>query len=390
MAQREYTPGMDLGTGIDSLSGAIRGDGVIRTEAEEVTGASGQTISFHLEKIETIEDLQEALSISADMEFSAVFASGSARFDFAESCQMHRYALYLMARVEVMNSFRQMRDVRLKQQPLDLLKNGQTERFREQLGDFYIRGMATGGVFVSVLEITARSEQHQKTISAEMEASGGFGMFEASGQFSQSLKTALEGKSIQVRSFQQGGEDVRQPTTPDEMVAKARNFPSQVAGGKAVPYEVLLMDYRTLDLPFLPNWVDLQNAREVLQDLWILRNQLRKTLNDIHYILVPAHQGLFELDKDKVSQLNKSAQLLAETLNTVTREASKCINRPLEAKYPEDLRFPDIGDLPALKGGAPQRVVISPNRKMLRRIVEANLKKQEIQPRRRMKLVLRR
>ena len=82
--------------------------------------------------------------------------------------------------------------------------------------------------------------------------------------------TSKSKASIQVRSIQQGGTQLGQPINADDMTKKAMAFAAQVAGGKAVPYEVLLQDYRTLDLPVGPTWVDLQNAREILQDLWIL------------------------------------------------------------------------------------------------------------------------
>ena len=48
-----YVPGMDYGTGINSLNGSVRGDGVTRPTPEAVGGASGQTIQFALSKIES-------------------------------------------------------------------------------------------------------------------------------------------------------------------------------------------------------------------------------------------------------------------------------------------------------------------------------------------------
>jgi hypothetical protein len=367
---------MEYGVGVDALSGALRGDGVIRTEPQEVTGASGQTTQFHMEKVETTEDLQQALHVSADVDVSYGFAGGSARFDFAETCAMHGYSIYLLVRAEVGNSFRQMRDVQLKPQASDLLKNGQADRFREQYGDVYVRGMATGGAFYAVLELTTKSESEQRQISADLEVSaGGIGAsFDASASFSQSVSKATERKSVRVRSFQEGGQDTRQPTTAADMVAKAVAFAAQVAGSEGVPYEVLLLDYRTLDLPAVPNWVDLQNAKEVLQDLWILRNQLRSNLNNIDYILT--HQDQFE--NPNVAALNTSASGFKTAIRDVTRAASQCIDKPLEAQFP-NIAVPQV-TLPARKGGTTRPTIVL-NRDALRALASMRLEQQQKQPR---------
>jgi hypothetical protein len=372
MALREYLPGMDYGVGIDSLSGAIRGDGVIRSQPEEVTGASGQTIQFHLEKLETTEDLQESLNVSAEVDISYGFAGGSARFDFAESCEMHSYSIYLLVRTEVSNSFRQMRDLKLKPQGLDLLRNGQADRFREQYGDVFVRGIETGGVLFDILELHTTSETHQRDVSASVEASGGLGSWAASAQFSSSVKKATSKASLQIRSFQQGGQDTRQTVNLDEMVAKAVAFPAQVAGSKGVPYEILLQDYRTLDLPPVPNWVDLQNAKQVLQDLWVLRNQLHSNLNNINYILT--HQDQFQ--NPNVGKLNNAASALRTAIRDVTRAASNAINKPLEAQFP-NIVVPPLDVLPARKGGTEVRPMIQTNPNVLRALAAARPGKQQ-------------
>ena len=125
MSMKEYREGMSYGVGLDSLDGSLRGDEVIRKDAEEVVGASGQTVQFHIERLDTVEDLQQSMSIGAEVDVSyGPFASGSARCDFAESCSIHHYSVFLLVRTEVSNSFRQMRDVALKPQAIELLHNG--------------------------------------------------------------------------------------------------------------------------------------------------------------------------------------------------------------------------------------------------------------------------
>ncbi len=351
----DYVLGMDYGVGVDALTHSVRGDALRPATVEELSGARGQTVEFFLDKVETIEQLQSAIGVTAEVEASYGLASGSGKVNFTRSCSFNSFSLFLLVRVGVMNSFRQARNVELKPQAAELLRNGKVERFREQYGDAYVRGIVSGGEFFSILELDVTSEEEKESLSAEVEVSaGGLGAgFDASASFSKAVSSMSKNRTVKVTSYQQGG-DSAVVTKADEIVAKAQAFPPSVAGDKAVPYSVLLHDYRSLDLPSEPNFIDLQNAREVMQKISLLRNRLVMLLNDIDYVLT--RQSQFQ-DYDQ-GMLQSSRDQVNQAINELTAAASRCANNVKDCSWPA-IQIPEI-DLPDRRVGAKRPVIPLP------------------------------
>jgi len=352
MALISYLPGMDYGVGYDELKVERRGDAVTRTAPEPVTGAAGQTVDFYLDRIESLEDLETALGLALQGSAGFGLFTTSAKSRFAENARFNSYALFLLVRVNVTNEFRQMRDVTLKQPALDLLTAGRAARFREQYGDVYVSGILTGGEYFAVLEVHTESVEEMKAVAREVESSVGVGGagFSASAQFSASLRAVTEGRQVKVSSFQAGGADTRVATTADEIIDKAVGFAAQVAADKGVPYAVELQDYRTLDMPDVPNWVDLDNARDVLQRYATQRSFLVPMLNNLDYILL--HQDEFEIaDDSQVDELNAVREQFRTTVNAITSAASRAADDPTAAAF-EQFSIPAFS-LPKRIAGLP-------------------------------------
>ena len=55
-------------------------------------------------------------------------------------------------------------DVILTDSAKNLLQNGQSTRFHEQFGDYFVQGIKTGGSYYVVLEFTSRSSEEQRNI----------------------------------------------------------------------------------------------------------------------------------------------------------------------------------------------------------------------------------
>jgi hypothetical protein len=139
MQYLDYMNGHDFGVGIDAVNGSIKGDAVIRTAPEEVSGAEGQKVLFDMMQVETTEELTEALGASAEVNVGMGLFNASAQFNFAQQASVNRYSLYLLVSVSVTNAFRQLRDVRLtphdgsyfrNDQPLD---NAEAHTFSDHL-----------------------------------------------------------------------------------------------------------------------------------------------------------------------------------------------------------------------------------------------------------------
>lgn len=116
----DYINGHDFGVGIDAVNGLIKGDAVIRTAPEEVSGAEGQKVLFDMMQVETTEELTEALGASAEVNVGMGLFNASAQFNFAQQASVNRYSLYLLVSVSVTNAFRQLRDVRLTRDAVNL------------------------------------------------------------------------------------------------------------------------------------------------------------------------------------------------------------------------------------------------------------------------------
>jgi len=100
---------------------------------------------------------------------------------------------------------------------------------------------------------------------------GVVGTFSGSATFSESIKKLTEGSSLKVTSFQLGGKDTTQPITIEEIIKKASKFPLDVIDN-AVPIQAFIQDYKILDLPPEPNFVNIENAKLALQQFYRLRN----------------------------------------------------------------------------------------------------------------------
>lgn len=149
-----YRQGMDYGVGIDTPSGDARNAGVV-FETTEIEGAGGSIVTFSLSRIETDEDLQESLGLSASASGGIGLFSASASMNFAKACHVHNNSVFLLASVEVSRAYRQIRKPRLDDDAKRVLaeEGADSTRFREMYGDVFVRGIQTGGRFFACVEV---------------------------------------------------------------------------------------------------------------------------------------------------------------------------------------------------------------------------------------------
>lgn len=333
----DYRPGHDYGTGVYSINGAIRGDAVRITDAKEVTGAGGQQVTFFLEELESTEALTKSLSASADASARYGLFSASASFDFAESISMNKYSLFLLLSVSVTNSFRQMRNVKLTDEAVQLWAGGDAADFNRRYGDGFVNGIATGGLYFVVLQIQTADSTEKRKISAELQGGyGGIGQsYKASAQFSKSLERVAANKSIKVRHLQIGGSDSDVEITADTMIEKATNFPETVEGNDAAAFNVMVKSYETLsNVPARPNRHDLRLAKDVVRECGRLRLRYLDWLNDIDYVLMHPHQFAWTNERKQVQRLEKEGDQLRDAITGLARQASICADNVSQCEMP--------------------------------------------------------
>ncbi len=329
MANVDIVLGMDYGVGIDSLGGKIRGNAVTLVPPHAIAGTGeGQKILLVISQVESQEDLNRALNISADVSAGFSFFGGDAKFQFAEQCQYHQYSVWLVAHISVQNAFQQMSvgDVQLKPDAVSLLSNGQEPRFREQFGDFFVLGVQTGGEVSVVLEIVTTSETDSQNVHSAVSGSGVIGTFpaSASAQVTNSLQQSVMNHTTNLYINQSGGDPLK-GLNVSTLVDQLFGFADAVKTieNKSVPYIAFLQDYKVLDLPFEPNWVDLSAAQENIGILMRNREAAVTLLNEVNYVLL--HPDQFP---DRSPSLSTSAGALTDYINTVTQGASSIVNNP--------------------------------------------------------------
>jgi hypothetical protein len=329
MQYLDYMNGHDYGVGIDAVNGSIKGDAVIRTAPEEVSGAEGQKVLFDMMQVESTEELTDALGLGRSERRSRA----SAQFNFAQQASVNRYSLYLLVSVSVTNAFRQLRDVRLTQDAVNLWASGNQEEFRDRYGDEYIHGVLSGGILHAVLQIDTESEEQRQEISAKLEAGyGALGQgFSAKAQFNKMMSSVATSKSIKVHHLQIGGSNTNVGITADQILDRATQFPPSVAGKDAAPFLIMTKEYKTVsNLPAQPNRFDLLLAKDVVKECGRLRLRYLDWLNDIEYILGHPQQFAWTNESKQAKRLDTKAEKEGRTRSPVwpnKRLAARTISR---------------------------------------------------------------
>jgi hypothetical protein len=117
-----------------------------------------------------------------------------------------------------------------------------------------------------------------------------------------------------------------------------------------VPYSIL---NSILPLPAEPNFIDLQNQKDVLIQCSILRDQDLQGLNNINYIL--SHPDQF-IDPEKFP-LGQIRNDLDADLNMIAAAASNALNHPKEVALPQ-FKLAGPIELPKRKAGLPPLVTV--------------------------------
>ena len=340
MPKRDFQPdeGMDIGVGFNAISDEVCGDCVELTELQSTPNAGGQNVFFSLDFVTSREQFFETMNISLRAALKSVTSvSGSAKAKFGMQQSIHRYSVFLAVIVVVRNATVRMRDVTLKDNAADLMARNH-ERFRTRCGDEFLVGYTTGGEFYGLLEIEASSKGEQNSISADIQASGAGGTWNASVTFERAIRKITESYQLNVRTFQRGGMENSGVSTVEQMINRAVNFPNSVSGEFAVPYSATFMSYDTLDLPDGANPIDLYTQQNSLDEIARHYLQYSDLLSDINYVL--AHPQQFEnIDADK---LNNDANAFRSQLNNLRRSASLCYNDYQQCQLPTELITPTV------------------------------------------------
>jgi hypothetical protein len=340
---RGYFLNLDTGSG-DCLVPAsfrdeyIRPDGTVvdedllKIDPVQAANTGGQEVIFALDKVESMQQLQDSLKISASAAANFLIGGGEAKFAFSESTHFAETSTTLVASIIVRNtSWTVPPGVKLHPEARDLLRTHNLRRFRERCGDGFVHSYTTGGEFYAVIQIEANNLKEKQDITSHVE--GHYLTVEGSADFRKAMESLNKGRSITVTSYQVGGDPA--DTTPCdsvECVAERIDSFTTAALQKPVPFAVEVLNYGTLELPRDGDSpLDYSLKRDIMEDINARRNATRDLTDRLldvqsrpeRYKLRSPNATLAQVTS-AISTLNANATKLDNALKACGHDPDTC------------------------------------------------------------------
>ncbi|GGT55055.1 hypothetical protein GCM10010271_68590 [Streptomyces kurssanovii] len=355
--------GYDIGIGVAMATGSPMALGAVGDVTPPF--APGGSGSFVFRRLETTQELEEELRVGADVSAGIGLFSGSASFDFSKRCRIQSSSLTVLLSAQKNFAFQQMDSPTLSKAASDLVELGKP--LNEQFGEYFVRGVNTGGRFFGVVRIDTKSMQSKMDLNASLEASYGIMVTaEVKVDIANAMKKA-EGRA-EAFIFHDGGTITTLPRSSDPVELIAQMYQAMDEWSASVesdpkPYTVTLTPYVIALGPTPPNQADIEKQRRVLIRCAKLRSRAIDMLNLVEYILDFRHSDEFEIVEPPVGpDLPALQAALASDLDVIEEAASFAIENLKEARDPEifmrdirgaaDFRFTDLpGNIPKQKSG---------------------------------------
>jgi len=343
MAQTQLTvpvrPGYNFGVGADLLSGAPMNKSVNSDVISSVVGAGGSSVNFVVQRIQTTQDLEQALGISAEASYgSPSFGSGvSARFDFAKTAKIQSNSLFMTVTATIKLKVLSIDAPALTDEASRVVDR--PDIFAQRFGNVFVRTIERGGIFIGVLRIDTSSSEESESIDAELK--GSYGLFSADAKLRFSEIEKKFRSSVFVQMYHEGGPPdlaIRDPTNPLELLTNADLFLSSFATRPedvAVPYLAILAPVTIATGPFPPNEVDLAHAQDVMRFCATRRSVLLDQLNLLQ--LFVDRPSRFDFSNGaSLAEIRIAADNTQLDLDLIKSCASAAIDSPRGALFPAD------------------------------------------------------
>ena len=309
----------------------------IRDSARATTRRSGGPLtpvrapararSIDCTTIDDVQTLHKTLGISVDAAGAYMGFTGSAKVDYASSCDFSSFSTYVVVRVSVQDAIETLDSPVFSPDANELLVNGDPMRFRQRFGDTFICGVKKGGEYFAIFQISGTSTTEKESVAVKVHAA--FNGLCTSAELNTAVNTASETSKSHLQTsvhvFRQGTIATADLNLEDIM-RTAKQFPLDVSGDKAFPFAVVLQDYESLKNPndrF--NYLDIQQRQDVLADLARKRFEFLALRDDLKYILARSTE-FQNADGTPVDRAALARQFdeVAAAINTMQHEASEC------------------------------------------------------------------
>lgn len=314
--------GYDLGRGFDILTSTPRNQCVVIQEAIAHPELGPESVVFRSYRIESSQQLDKALGISASASIKLGVGSGTASSSYSDSLSISSYTLNYVVDGSVRQKGKSIKVQDLQDRYKRLLSSGNSDgyrRFRTICGDGYIAEMPVGGDFKAVIQITTNSRSEAQALSVSL--GGSYAAVSGAASFSNAVKKAAETNEVRIWSYRRGG-DGPVPITPDEIATRAANLPVDVKQAPT-PLQVAVYSYLgILDDPMLPLATFSERAVQI-ERLASLSAKARDQLSDVQYII--SHPAQFFGQPSDIIQLTNEQNALIEFRKLVSDRADQCI-----------------------------------------------------------------
>jgi hypothetical protein len=270
-----------LGRGFNTLTGEFVGKAlkVINTE----TAVTGAEAFYETQIIETHQALLESLELSIEARGRYGLFSAEGKFGLAEKSSFNSQSTFVVASCRVQNAFEIIDQVEVLPEAERLLE--EPDRFKTAFGDFFVRGLQTGGEFYMILQVTSTSQQIQNSLSAAFQADcqqlviGG--SFETA--YTEAKQSSSQETKVSILMYQRAGQDeqISYVSEPAGIIQRLKDFPS-IARSNPAGYECEVADYNTLALPEV-NQEEVADREMALTDCAKLRLKYMTYRNDIQF-----------------------------------------------------------------------------------------------------------
>lgn len=332
MAEIQWMNGLYVGRGINRATGQMFQSAITFDPLQTALDDQGQQPTLTLKTISSTRQLAKSLDVDASASLRVGRRGNvSAKAQFSQEVDINSYYLYSLVTVDVVNAAQTIRNPVLKSEANALLTSGGWTAFARSYGLEYVEGIIPGGSYYALIEIRTTDSKKKEEITTKISGSySGFGINAgATTAAANQIKEALAGQDIQVYVCESGGSGRSLPTTLDQMIQEAINFPD-VVKQNPVPIAAIVNTYQgSVVIP--PNvsgssfFLDAQAS--TLNDYGELYLKLKKYRSDLKFTL--EHMDEF-FSNDSQSDLATKRAAFNQSLQNTDQEMKDLVQAGID------------------------------------------------------------
>lgn len=203
----------------------------------------GQKINFLHKKIESKYELRQLLKVETGVSGFYNGATAKANSDYFRDVKITEDEKYFFYKIEVSNPAVTMKDIKLTDEAVELIKEKGLEGFYRRCGKQAVIGYRTGGFLYSVLKISKKDKTSSVKVDSLISASG-FG-FDVDGKITSSKDLSKSELDFSVFARWEGGLGQKAHTDLTKLRLMSETWP-QTVSKHAVVTELVTVPYKNL------------------------------------------------------------------------------------------------------------------------------------------------